>query len=86
MAEIKRKNIFNFFLILTIFLIDRVTKILIINLNQANKLDNYNLTPFLNFELIWNDGIAFGMLSFNEKTYYNFITLIIIVITIIIFF
>ena len=67
MAEIKRKNIFNFFLILTIFLIDRVTKILIINLNQANKLDNYNLTPFLNFELIWNDGIAFGMLSFNEK-------------------
>ena len=86
MAEIKRKNIFNFFLILTIFLIDRVTKILIINLNQDNKLDNYNLTPFLNFELIWNDGIAFGMLSFNEKTYYNFITLIIIVITIIIFF
>ena len=86
MAEIKRKNIFNFFLILTIFLIDRVTKILIINLNQAHKLDNYNLTPFLNFELIWNDGIAFGMLSFNEKTYYNFITLIIIFITIIIFF
>jgi signal peptidase II len=40
----------------------------------------------LNIELIWNEGIAFGLLSFNEKYYYNILTAIIVVITLIVFF
>ena len=43
-------------------------------------------TSFLNFNLVWNSGIAFGLLSFNEQFYYNIITLIIIIITLIILF
>ena len=86
MAEIIKKNIFTFLLILSIFLFDRVSKLIIINLESLYGIKNYPLTSFLNFELIWNDGIAFGLLSFNNEFYYNIITLVIIVITLIIFF
>ena len=85
MAEIIKKNISSFVLILTIFLLDRVSKIIIINLKNLYGVDNYSLTSFLNFELIWNDGIAFGMLSFNDQVYYNIITSIIILITLVVF-
>ena len=85
MAEIIKKNILSFVWILTIFLLDRVSKIIIINLENFYGVDNYSLTSFLNFELIWNDGIAFGMLSFNDQVYYNIITSIIILITLVVF-
>ena len=85
MAEIIRKNIFTFLLIVSIFLFDRVSKLIIINLESLYGIKNYPLTSFLNFELIWNDGIAFGLLSFNNEFYYNIITLIIILITLIVF-
>ena len=40
-----------------------------------------SITPFLNFNLIWNEGIAFGLLSFDEKSYYNILTIFIILVT-----
>ena len=80
-AKIIKKNISSFVLILTIFFLDRVSKLVIINLENLYGINNYSLTSFLNFELIWNDGIAFGMLSFDEQVYYNIITLIIILVT-----
>ena len=46
---------------------------------------NIQITSFLNLNLIWNEGIAFGLFSFNEKIYYNFLTILIIFITLIIF-
>ena len=36
--------------------------------------------------LIWNEGIAFGLLSFNQSYFYNILTILIAVIIIIIFF
>ncbi len=80
-----KKNFWNLIFILSIFLFDRATKILIIN--NVKKFDKMNIevTSFLNFNLIWNDGIAFGLFSFDQKTYYNLITFIIILITIVIF-
>ena len=56
-----------------------------INLDDLYGERNYALTSFINLELIWNSGIAFGMLSFENSFYYNLITSIIILITIIIF-
>ena len=41
---------------------------------------------FLNFNLIWNDGIAFGLLAFNDNFYYNILTGIILIVTFIVFF
>ena len=64
MVEILKKNIFSFILIGSIFLIDRISKFIILNLEQLYGIKNLTLTTFLNFELIWNKGIAFGLLSF----------------------
>ena len=75
-----KKNIFNFFLIFCIFLVDRLSKIWIVN----NSEEYFFVTSFLNFNLIWNNGIAFGLFSFDEKIYYNFLTAIIIIITLVI--
>ena len=38
-----------------------------------NNMANSITSKFLNFNLIWNEGIAFGLFSFNEKLYYNFL-------------
>ena len=80
-----KQRVLNFCFVFIIFLIDRFTKILIINFAEGNDEKNIFITSFLNLNLIWNDGIAFGMFSFEEKAYYNFLTIIIILITIVIF-
>ena len=72
-------------LILVIFLCDRISKIYIIYLD--NKLFGSEIysSNFLNINLIWNEGIAFGLFSFNEKIFYNILTIIIVIIILIIF-
>ncbi len=80
-----KKNLLNFFFILFIFSIDRISKVIIINLSNELGETEINVNSFLNFNLIWNDGIAFGLFSFDEKIYYNLLTALIIIITTIIF-
>ena len=72
-------------LIFTIFLFDRVSKMYVIYLD--NKLFGSEIfsSNFLNINLIWNEGIAFGFFSFNEKIFYNILTIIILIIILIIF-
>ena len=74
---IKRKFFLNFFFILSIFLIDRVSKIVMIITAEKFGDTNISLTSFLSLNLIWNDGIAFGLLSFSDSFGYNLITIII---------
>jgi|TARA_B110000037_G_scaffold200405_1_gene240982 signal peptidase II len=78
------KILSNFIIILTIFLVDRISKVYIIKLSEIEGIVDIYLTPFLNFYLIWNKGIAFGLLSFNESYIYIIITSIIIIISTII--
>ncbi len=80
-----KKGILNFFFIILIFLIDRLSKIWAIGNEKISGESYFSVTSFLNFDLIWNDGIAFGLLSFEQKTYYNLMTAVIILITLIIF-
>jgi len=80
----KKKFFWNFFFIFTVFLLDRVSKISIINLLENSDNGHIQVTNFLSFNLIWNEGIAFGLFSFDEKVYYNFLTIIIILVTAII--
>jgi len=77
-----KKIILNFIIVLVIFLADRLTKINIIKIAELENTVDIYLTSYLNFYLIWNKGIAFGLFSFNESLIYNTITLIIVVITI----
>jgi len=80
------KNFFiNLAFILLVFLIDRISKIYVINLDDKLLGSEMFSSNFLNINLIWNEGIAFGLFSFNEKTFYNILTIIILIIILIIF-
>jgi len=76
----------NFTIILIIFLIDRISKFYILKLAEVESLVDIYVTSYLNLFLIWNKGIAFGLLSMNESIIYNIITLIIGLIIIFILF
>ena len=80
-----KKNIFYFFFILFIFILDRVTKLWIISIfNSENNLE-IKISSFFNLNLIWNKGIAFGLFSYGEKFEYNLLTGLIIMIISIVF-
>ena len=76
----------NSIIIVFIFLIDRISKIYVVNFNKEF-IDEYLFSSsFLNITLVWNNGIAFGLLSIEENFYYNFITILIILIILILLF
>ena len=81
------KNIYiNFAVILSIFFLDRFSKLYIIHLDKKLVNSEIYFSKFFNIQLIWNDGIAFGLFAFNDNFYYNSLTGIIITVTLIIFF
>ena len=83
--DMLKKNIFYFFFILFIFILDRVTKLWIISIfNSENNLE-IKISSFINLHLIWNKGIAFGLFSYGEKFEYNLLTGLIIMIISIVF-
>tara|TARA_B100001057_G_scaffold477151_1_gene546016 strand:- start:3784 stop:4284 length:501 start_codon:yes stop_codon:yes gene_type:complete len=71
---LKKENIFFFFIILIIFFLDRLTKLKIINDFSDNA---YYINDFINFDLIWNVGIGFGLLSTNSTLLYSFVSTLI---------
>ena len=75
-----------FLVLILIFFIDRITKIYIINLAGGAEILDIYLNQFINIFLIWNKGIGFGLLSFNNTNFYNFITIIIILINFLILY
>ena len=66
-----------------IYFIDRLTKIYVIQLDKNNLGSDIFDSAYLNIELIWNNGIAFGLFSFNEAYLYNILSLIISIVIII---
>ena len=84
MQKKNRTFFFNLSIVIIIFIIDRISKIHVINLFNTLNDHQIFITPFLNLYLIWNEGIAFGLLSFESKEIYNFITFFIVIINIII--
>ena len=58
---------FNLFLVILIFLIDRISKIYVIFLDNKFLGSEIFSSKYLNITLIWNEGIAFGLLNI-EKT------------------
>ena len=61
-----------------IFILDRISKIYVINLSKSALDKELFSSKFLNITLIWNEGIAFGLFSFNQDYFYNLLTLIIL--------
>ena len=84
--ETKKRLLISILIVFFIFFLDRITKIIILNIaDEAGKVDIY-VNYFLNLYLVWNKGIGFGLLSFNEISFYNAITFFIILINFIIIY
>ena len=69
-------------IILAIFFFDRVTKIYLLNLQEDGTDIDFHITSFLNFYLIWNTGIGFGLASMEANIYYHILTSIIVIVNI----
>ena len=83
--NLDRNFLINFLLIFIIFSFDRISKIYVIYLDKKLFGSEIFSSKFLNINLIWNEGIAFGLFSFNEKIFYNILTILILIIIFIIF-
>jgi len=87
MEKILLKKYINYFVVFfIIFFFDRLSKLYIINLAEINSSVNLYITSYINLFLIWNKGVAFGFLSFEDNQIYNFVTSLIILINIIIIY
>ena len=81
------KNFFiNSSFILLIFLLDRISKIYVIYLDKKFFGSEIYSSKFLNIELYWNTGIAFGLFSFSENYLYNLLTFLIVIVIMIVIF
>jgi signal peptidase II len=72
----------NFSVVFLIFSIDRISKFYIIKLSALEKNFEIYVASYLNLYLVWNKGIAFGLLSFDSSFIYNIVSFIILLIII----
>ena len=84
--KLSKNFLINLFVIATIFLLDRISKLYVIYLYNKNFNSEIFTSKFLNIYLIWNEGIAFGLFSFYQDNFYNILTVIILIIILIILF
>ena len=81
------KNFFiNLFTILLIFLLDRISKIYVIHQDKNFPGSEIFSSKFLNISLMWNEGIAFGLFSFDDTKLHNILSFLILIIILVIIF
>ena len=69
-------------IILIIFGVDRLSKMYLVNLQSSGIDIDFYILPFLNFYLVWNTGIGFGLASMESNIYYHIVTTIIVFVNI----
>ena len=69
-------------IIFSIFFFDRLTKIYLINLQAGGTDIDFYVYSFLNFYLVFNTGIGFGLASMESNIYYHILTSIIAIVNI----
>ena len=69
-------------IILTLFFIDRLSKMYLLNLQSTGTDIDFYIFPFLNFYLVWNTGIGFGLAAMESNIYYHILTSIIAIVNI----
>ena len=72
--------------VLCIFAFDRVSKMYLINLSDNGINVDFYILSFLNFSLVWNTGVGFGLLSLDANIFYHLITALIVLINIILIY
>jgi signal peptidase II len=73
----------SFSIVALIYLLDRLSKILVIQLDKNSLGSDIFSSTYLNIILIWNKGIAFGLFSSDKSNLYNSLSLIIAIIIVI---
>ena len=76
-VQLNKKIFKSLSLILVCFFLDRWSKIYIINFFVKNDVNDFYVNSYVNLVLIWNKGIAFGLLQ-SENFFYHFISFVII--------
>ena len=77
-----KKKIYLFVFVLVLFTIDKISKILILK----NSSSEIYINSFLNFSLVWNSGIGFGILQIEPNIFYLLISIIITAINLILIY
>ena len=73
-------------IILAIFFFDRFTKLFLINMQSSGVDIDFYIFPFLNFYLVWNTGIGFGLAAMESNIYYHILTTIIVFVNIVLIY
>ena len=69
-------------IVFSIFFLDRATKIYLLNLQESGTDIDFYIYPLLNFYLVWNTGIGFGLVAMESNIYYHVLTSIILIVNI----
>ena len=81
-----RTILFYLILVIILFLLDRFSKLYILNLLETEQVVNVYINQFMNFNLIWNTGIGFGLFSFEADIYYQLTTIFVGIINLLIIY
>ena len=73
-------------IILVVFFFDRATKMYLIDLQATGTDIDFYIFSFLNFFLVWNTGIGFGLASFETNIFYHILTIVISIINFVLIF
>ena len=73
-------------IILIVFFFDRASKMYLINLQTTGTDIDFYIFPFLNFYLVWNTGIGFGLASLETNIFYHILTTIITIVNLALIF
>ena len=79
-----KKSLFYSFIVIVIIILDRLSKLYVLNLAEIEQQVDIYIFSYLNLYLIWNSGVGFGLFSSDQSFYYNLVTIIIIFINILI--
>ena len=83
---LKKKYIIYLLLTFIIFFLDRFSINYILGIAETEGSVNIFINSYLNLYLVWNTGIGFGLLSFDQSLFYNSITLLIVFINLLIIY
>ena len=79
-----KKSLFYSFIVIVIIILDRLSKLYVLNLAEIEQQVDIYIFSYLNLYLIWNTGVGFGLFSSDQSFYYNLVTIIIFFINIVI--
>ena len=71
----EKEKVITIIIIFLVFVVDRISKANIIKHQLSN--DGLYVNDYLNFDLVWNTGVSFGLFSQNANIYYHIISFLI---------